>query len=135
MTLRAISVDAAREKFNGAAVARLKSAMKVDAKWDSVKALANERKHDGVRFSEATTVLADPLALTVFDVNHSDDEERWFTLERSTEGKLLAVSHTFETRPSNLSSQTTAEDVVPVRIISARLATRRERVQYEEASR
>lgn len=111
--------------------------MKIDATWDTTKALANERKHDGVRFSEAATVLADPLALTVFDVNHSDDEERWFTLGRSAEGKLLAVSHTFEERPSNPLSQTTAnaDDVVPVRIISARLATRRERVQYEEASR
>ena len=50
------------------------------------------------------------------------------------------VSHTFEAQPSNPLSQTTADadansDVVPVRIISARLATRRERVQYEEASR
>lgn len=83
-------------------------------------------------------MLADPLALTVFDVNHSDDEERWFTLGRSAEGKLLAVSHTFEERPSSPLSQTTADaepDVVPVRIISARLATRRERVQYEEAAR
>lgn len=97
--------------------------------------MANERKHDGVRFSEAATVLADPLALTVFDVNHSHDEERWFTLGRSAEGKLFAVSHTFEAQPSNPLSQTTNDDVVTVQIISARLATRRERVQYEEASR
>ena len=109
--------------------------MKIDATWDTTKALANEKKHDGVRFSEAATVLADPLALTVFDVNHSDDEERWFTLGRSAEGKLLAVSHTFEARPDNVASQAANADVVPVRIISARLATRRERVQYEEASR
>ena len=109
--------------------------MKIDAIWDTTKALANEKKHDGVRFSEAATVLADPLALTVFDVNHSDDEERWFTLGRSAEGKLLAVSHTFEARPIDLSSQTTNDDVVFVRIISARLATRRERMQYEEAAR
>ena len=105
--------------------------MKIDATWDATKALANERKHDGVRFSEAATVLADPLALTVFDVIHSDDEERWFTLGRSAEGKLLAVSHTFKARPANDDN----DDVVPVRIISARLATRRERLQYEEATR
>jgi uncharacterized protein len=112
--------------------------MKIDATWDPAKALANEKKHDGVRFSEAATVLADPLALTVFDVNHSDDEERWFTLGRSAEGTLLAVSHTFEEPSSGALSQATADadpDVVPVRIISARLATRRERVQYEEAAR
>ena len=106
--------------------------MKIDAMWDATKALANERKHDGVRFSEAATVLADPLALTVFDVIHSDDEERWFTLGRGAEGKLLAVSHTFEARPADNDDN---NDVVPVRIISARLATRRERLQYEEATR
>lgn len=100
--------------------------------------MANERKHDGVRFSEAATVIADPLALTVFDANHSDDEERWFTLGRSAEGKLLAVSHTFAAPPANPPIQATNEadsEVMFVRIISARIATRRERVQYEEASR
>jgi uncharacterized protein len=106
--------------------------MKINANWDPTKAIANEQKHDGVRFSEAASVLSDPLALTVFDARHSDDEERWFTLGRSAEGKLLAVSHTFEEPPA---SQPLAIDVVPVRIISARLATRRERVQYEEAAR
>jgi hypothetical protein len=34
--------------------------------WDPLKAEANIAKH-GVTFSEAATVLLDPLALTVFD--------------------------------------------------------------------
>ena len=38
------------------------------------KVLTNGRTHDGVRFSGAASVLADLQALTVFDVNHSDDE-------------------------------------------------------------
>ena len=37
--------------------------------WDAVKAAINQRKH-GVAFTEAATVLLDPLALTVFDAAH-----------------------------------------------------------------
>jgi hypothetical protein len=44
-------------------------------------------------FAQAATVLLDPLAVTVFDAAHSQNEERWFTLGTSSEGKLLAVSH------------------------------------------
>jgi uncharacterized DUF497 family protein len=59
--------------------------------------------------------------VTVFDQTHSEVEDRWFTLGLSTNGRLLAVSHThaFDVR------------IIRVRIISARLATRRERAQYE----
>ena len=39
----------------------------------------HQRKH-GVAFTEAATMLLDPLALTVFDAAHSETEERWFTL-------------------------------------------------------
>lgn len=102
--------------------------MKIDATWDPNKALGNERRHDGIRFVDAATVLADPLAITVFDASHSDTEERWFTLGRTRDGQLLAVSHTF-IEPND------AVDVIGVRIISARAATRRERTQYEGGSR
>ena len=56
-------------------------------------------------------MLLDTLALTVFDAAHSEFEERWFTLGMSSEGKLLAVSHTY---------QHTGQINVRVRIISAR---------------
>lgn len=46
-------------------------------------------------FDQAASVLLDPLALTVFDAEHSQDEERWFTLGMSSTGKLLALSHTY----------------------------------------
>ena len=47
--------------------------------WDPAKALANARKH-GVTFDQAATVFLDAWALTVFDTEHSQHEERWFTL-------------------------------------------------------
>ncbi|MBY0578936.1 MAG: BrnT family toxin [Burkholderiales bacterium] len=100
------------------------SAPELDITWDSVKALSNIVKH-GVTFAQAALVLVDPLALTVFDTAHSENEERWFTLGMS-DGKLLAVSHTYRmAEPSS----------VQVRIISAREATRREREQYENEPR
>lgn len=94
--------------------------------WDPLKAEANIAKH-GVTFSEAATVLLDPLALTVFDAEHRQTEDRWFTLGASGEGKLLAVSHTYE--------QPEGSALPEVRIISAREATRRERNQYEHEPR
>jgi uncharacterized protein len=92
--------------------------------WDPAKARANSTKH-GVTFAHAATVLKDRWARTVFDSAHSEFEERWFTLGLSSEGKLLAVSHTYQ--------QSGTVDAT-VRIISARLATRRERTQYENES-
>ena len=95
---------------------------KLDIGWDPAKAQANVKKH-GVSFAEAATVLLDPLALTVFDARHSDEEERWFTLGTSSTGRLLAVAHTFRSIDPVLAS---------ARIISARQATRMERRQYEQ---
>ena len=93
--------------------------------WDSAKALSNIGKH-GVTFDQAATVFRDALALTVFDAEHSQQEERWFTLGLDANGALLAVSHTF---------QALQPDRMRVRIISARAATRRERLYYENEPR
>ncbi len=90
--------------------------------WDPAKAASNLARH-GVAFAQGATVFADALALTVFDDEHSEFEERWFTLGMTSEGKLLAVSHTYTaTGPAS----------ARVRIISAREATRNERRQYED---
>lgn len=89
--------------------------------WDDAKAEVNRRKH-GVEFLEAMSVLADPLALTRFDDAHSDEEDRWVTLGRSAQDRLLVVVHTFTS---------TGPSTALVRLISARPATRREREQYE----
>lgn len=101
-------------------------ALQFDIAWDPAKAQSNIAKHQGVTFGQAATVLLDPLALTVFDAAHSQSEERWFTLGVSSEGKLLAVSHTY---------QHTGPIHVSVRIISAREATKRERQHYENEPR
>lgn len=97
----------------------------MDVIWDVAKARANIVKH-GINFAEAATVLLDPLALTVFDGAHSETEDRWFTLGKAIEGKMLAVSHTY---------QPTGPVSAQVRIISAREATRSEREQYENEPR
>jgi len=99
--------------------------VQLDITWDPVKAQSNITKH-GATFVQAATVLLDALALTAFDAAHSEFEERWFTLGVTSEGKLLAVSHTY---------QHTGPIQVRVRIISAREATKRERQQYENEPR
>ncbi len=93
--------------------------------WDPAKAAGNITKH-GTSFPHAATVFTDALALTVFDTERSDFEERWFTLGSANTGQLLAVSHTYTaTGPAS----------ARVRIISARPATRTERKQYENEPR
>ena len=90
--------------------------------WDPDKARANEDKH-GVAFEQAALVFQDPLALSIYDEEHSSTEkDRWVTMGQS-ETDLLVVVHTF---------REASPDEAVVRIISARRATRRERPQYEE---
>ena len=89
----------------------------MEFEWDRTKAESNIEKHD-VSFDEAATAFGDPLSLTIPDPDHSDDEERFVLLGESYVGRLLVVVHT--------------ERGERIRIISARLATRTERVNYEE---
>jgi len=93
-----------------------------DFEWDLKKARANRSRHR-VSFEEATTIFRDPQMVTLFDGSHSTYEDRWITLGLSAAGRLLVVNHTFPQR---------ASDRVPVRIISSRKATARERRQYQE---
>lgn len=89
--------------------------------WDPAKADSNRQRH-GVTFEEAATVFRDPLALTIFDADHSEQEERWITLGRGDQQRLLLVVHTFVEISVNEAE---------IRIISAREATPHERRQYE----
>ena len=89
----------------------------MEFEWDLHKAEANLEKH-AISFEEATTVFGDPLSLTISDPDHSDDEQRFILLGQSYAGRLLVVVHT--------------ERGAGIRIIGARLATRRERVSYEQ---
>ena len=88
--------------------------------WDAEKARENLRKH-GVSFDEAVTAFSDQLSSLLPDPDHSVGEERYLVMGQSTRGRLLVVS--FVERPPR------------TRIISARLATRRERQDYEEGQR
>jgi uncharacterized protein len=88
----------------------------VQFEWDPHKAEANLAKH-AISFEEASTVFGDPLALTISDPQHSDDEERFILLGQSYAGRLLVVVHT--------------EREAGIRSIGARIATRRERMSYE----
>ena len=85
--------------------------------WDSRKAASNLNKH-GVSFNEATTVFGDPLSLLMDDPKHSEDEQRFLVMGLSAQYRLLVVA--FAERPPH------------TRIISARLAARYERNQYEQ---
>ena len=70
-----------------------------------------------MRFQEAATVLRDPLAITVLDPDHSQEEDRYITVGSSIRGRILMVAHT------DRGDRT--------RIISARELTRAEREAYE----
>ncbi|MCF8109611.1 MAG: BrnT family toxin [Desulfohalobiaceae bacterium] len=85
--------------------------------WDPKKARLNLKRH-GVSFDEASTAFRDPLSQTIEDPLHSEDEERFVLIGRSIQGRLLIIIHT--------------DRGERIRIISARLATKNERLKYEE---
>ena len=87
----------------------------MEFEWDTDKTDANLEKH-GVSFFDARSVFLDPNAFTVYDPDHSDNEDRFLTIGFVVDGRLLVVSHTDR-------EQTT-------RIISARKATSREMKGY-----
>ena len=91
--------------------------------WDPVKAAANLTKHE-VSFEDAMSIFLDPLALSRPDVEHGTAEERWITIGLNHDIKLLLVVHTFVE---------IYRDRVYIRIISARMPTKRERRDYEQA--
>lgn len=86
-----------------------------DTEWDPLKAALNLSKH-GIAFTEAVTVLQDPLALTRPDEH--PNESRFVTFGRDDRLRVVAVA--WAPRGDRM------------RIISARLATRNERRSYEE---
>ena len=92
--------------------------------WDPAKALRNAREHR-VSFERAATVFLDPRAMSIFDVGHSEKEERWTTLGLDRAGALLVVCHTFRAK-----QETGREASAKIRLISARRANRREAAQY-----
>lgn len=84
--------------------------------WDEKKAEDNFRKH-GVSFDEAKTVFNDPFSITIYDPDHSSDEQRYVDIGLSSKGRLIVVSY--------------SERDKRIRIISSREATRKEQREYE----
>lgn len=96
--------------------------MRYTFEWNPIKAKENLRKHR-ISFDRAAEVVLDPLAVSIIDQEHSEDEERWVSLGKDRGGRVLILVHTF--------LEVSAEECT-VRIISARKASKREIKQYEE---
>ncbi len=84
----------------------------LEFEWDRAKATTNRREH-GVSFEEAATVFLDPLARTLDDPDRSAGEDRFLLVGASLALRTLLVVH--------------VERGERLRIVSARLATRKER--------
>ncbi|MBU1299973.1 MAG: BrnT family toxin [Bacteroidetes bacterium] len=91
--------------------------MKYRFEWSHEKAKSNLVKH-GVSFEEAKSVLDDPLAYIFEDEVHSSVERREIIIGHSIAKRLLLVVFT--------------ERFNKIRIISTRLATKKESKDYEE---
>jgi len=63
----------------------------VQFEWHPGKAHKNLGKH-GISFDEATTVFVDPLAVTIDDPDHSQEERRLLTTGRSQRQRLIIVA-------------------------------------------
>ncbi len=90
--------------------------------WDVPKDRSNRQKH-GIGFDTAALVFLDPLHLTRLD-RIIEGEERWQTIGRVGGVLLILVAYTVVNEKEEV-----------LRIISARKATRQERIEYEEASK
>ena len=91
--------------------------MTLSFEWDEDKALLNFHKH-GVKFEEAVASFEDENSITFDDLKHSEEERRYFLIGICRDKKLLAVVHTIRGER--------------IRIISARIANKKERKIYEK---
>ena len=83
--------------------------------WDEAKAAANVRKH-GVTFEEGTTAWKDEHRLV--DVDPQGHDDRFILIGMSNKVRILYVVHAEKI------------DKRHTRIISVRLATKREKLEY-----
>ena len=87
--------------------------MTLQFEWDEEKNRMNREKH-GISFETAAYVFLDEFYIEMYDFEHSIDEDRYIAIGRV--GDLLFVVFT--------------ERGETIRLISARLATERERRLY-----
>lgn len=90
--------------------------------WDVLKAAANVRKH-GISFDLARTIFNDPGLLTTAGLEHSEAEERWFSVECASNGMMLAIAYLW-VEGAALENK--------IRMISARKATQAEIRQHRD---
>ncbi|MGH7146560.1 MAG: BrnT family toxin [Nitrospiraceae bacterium] len=90
--------------------------------WDSKKGASNEAKH-GVAFEEAGTAFFDSSGIDGEDLDHSTTEERRFRLAQSAVGNVLVIVYTVRSHGHEKA----------IRLISARLANRKEKKRYQAA--
>ncbi len=91
--------------------------MALSFEWHQKKSEENKEKHH-VSFDEAKTVFNDPFSVTIYDPDHSIEEDRFLDIGFSCNGRLLVVSYTERERT--------------IRIISSRVANKKESSAYEE---
>lgn len=84
--------------------------------WDSEKRKTNIQKH-GIDFIKILPAFDDPHFIERFDYKHSIEEERYFGLGMIGVVLIFAISYTEDKR---------------IRIISARLANKKEENIYDE---
>ena len=88
----------------------------MDFEWDDEKDLSNQQKH-GLSFSEARKLFeAGAQYLEIFDEDHSETEDRFIAIGPINRGLVVVVY--------------TEPEEGRVRIVSARLASRREQDLY-----
>ena len=92
--------------------------MALNFEWNDKKAKSNLIKHK-ISFEEASTAFGDDLSITIKDPLHSDNENRLILIGKSSNNKTLIVVH--------------VEQTDSIRIISARKATKKEQIFYEES--
>ncbi len=85
--------------------------------WDKEKNRINQQKHS-ISFEEAKSVFYDDKAIQFWDEDHSDSEDRFLLLGRSSKMRILLIVHCYREQESI------------IRIISARKATKNEKKYY-----
>ncbi len=89
--------------------------------WSDQKNELNIKKHN-ISFEEAKEVFLDPMHISKLDHRFDYFEERWITLGVTSEDKILVVANMFFDEDGN----------EIIRIISARKASQKERIFYEQ---
>lgn len=91
----------------------------MEYEWDDQKRKSNLEKH-GVDFIDAVLVFEDENALTIEIDESVHQEKRWVIVGRDPEDRILTMIYTHRK--------------TAIRIISARMASRSERRQYQEVN-